>query len=106
MFGAAWTAFACQVLTVVGGWFLGTSLFPVWLPIGQVVRRVAAVVPMIVGMTLIRFPLDWFGLSASVLLGGMLYVASAILLDVGQMRSLGLDMLRRRIMPRVSALTD
>jgi hypothetical protein len=71
MFGAAWTAFACQVLTVVGGWFLGTSLFPVWLPIGQVVRCVAAVVPMVVGMTLIRFPLDWFGLSASVLLGGV-----------------------------------
>jgi O-antigen/teichoic acid export membrane protein len=106
MFGAAWTAFACQALTVVGGWFLGTSLFPVWLPIGQVVRCVAAVVPMIVGMTLIRFPLDWFGLSASVLLGGVLYVASAILLDVGQMRSLGLDMLRRRIRPRVPALTD
>ena len=38
MFGAAWTALLCQWLTVITGWFIGTSLFPVWLPLGQTVN--------------------------------------------------------------------
>ncbi len=106
MFGAAWTAFACQTATMVGGWFLGTSLFPVWLPVWQVVRCVAAVVPMVVGLTCVQFPLNWHGLFAAILLGTVLYVVSAILLDVGQVRSLGHDALRRRIRLRVAALTE
>jgi len=106
MFGAAWTAFACQAATMVGGWFLGTSLFPVWLPIWQVIRCVAAVVPMIVGLTYVQFPLNWHGLFMATLLGVVLYVVSAILLDVGQVRSLGYDALRRRIRPRIPALTE
>jgi O-antigen/teichoic acid export membrane protein len=100
MFGAAWTALVCQGATVVGGWFLGTSLFPVWLPVGQVVRCVLAVVPMAVALTLIRFPLDWFGLFASILMGGGLYIVSAIVLDVGEVRSIGRRALRKRFPPK------
>ncbi len=101
MFGAAWTAFACQWLTVVAGWFVGTSLFPVWLPLWQTLRCLLAVVPMIAGLTLIRFPLTWYGLIAAVTLGSALYIVSALLLDVGQVRSLARDAFRRRMKQKV-----
>lgn len=106
MLGAAWAAFACQWATVVVGWFVGTSLFPVWLPIGQMLRSVAAVIPMIAGLILIRFPLNWFGLFDALVLGGVLYSVSTILLDVGGVRSLGWVALRRRIRRKVAALSD
>jgi O-antigen/teichoic acid export membrane protein len=106
MFGAAWTAFICQALTVVGGWFLGTSLFPVWLPVWQVVRCILAIVPMGVALTLIRFPLNWYGLFASILLGGAVYIVSAVVLDVGEIRSLGRSALRRRLATKMPALTS
>jgi O-antigen/teichoic acid export membrane protein len=103
MFGAAWTALFCQGATVVGGWFLGTSLFPVWLPLGQVARCFLAIVPMAVALTLIRFPLDWYGLFAAILMGGSLYIVSALALDVGNIRSIGQRALRRRVTPKVGA---
>jgi O-antigen/teichoic acid export membrane protein len=106
MLGAAWTALLCQGATVVGGWFLGTSLFPVWLPLGQVVRCVLAVVPMAVALTLIRFPLDWSGLFGSIVLGGSLYLISAVVLDVGDIRSVGRKALSRRLASKVPVLTD
>ncbi len=107
MFGAAWTALLCQTGTVVGGWFLGTSLFPVWLPLGQVLRCFAAIIPMAVALSLIHFPLDWFGLFGQIAVGGVLYVISAIVLDVGEVRSLGAGALRRRLAPKkVPALMD
>ena len=97
MFGAAWTALLCQATTVVGAWFLGTSLFPVWLPIGQVIRCILAIVPMALALMIVRFPLDWFGLFAATLMGGTLYVIAAVVLDVGDVRTLGRSMLRKRI---------
>jgi O-antigen/teichoic acid export membrane protein len=107
MFGAAWTALFCQAATVAGAWFLGTSLFPVWLPIGQVVRCLLAIIPMSLALVLIRFPLNWTGLCAATLLGGALYVIAAIALDVGQVRTLGLTLLRRRrVKAKVPALTE
>lgn len=106
MLGAAWTALLCQGATVVGGWFLGTSLFPVWLPLGQVARCVLAVVPMAAALTWIRFPLNWFGLFDSILLGGAVYLVSAIALDVGDIRSIGRKALRKRLAPKVPALTE
>ncbi|WP_428490454.1 oligosaccharide flippase family protein [Rhodopila sp.] len=106
MFGAAWTALLCQAGTVVGGWFLGTSLFPVWLPIGQVVRCLLAVVPMAAVLTWMRFPLNWFGLFEAILLGGAVYLVTAITLDVGDVRSIGRKALRKRFAPNVPALTD
>jgi O-antigen/teichoic acid export membrane protein len=106
MFGAAWTALACQVGVLIIGWFLGTSLFPIWLPFWQVVRCVAAIVPMTVALLVIPFPLDWYGLVAAVLTGAALYVASAMLLDVGDIRSLTLTFLKTRVQRKLPALTD
>jgi O-antigen/teichoic acid export membrane protein len=106
MLGAAWTAFLCQFGTVIGGWFLGRSLFPIWLPISQVVRCVLAVVPMTIMLTLIRFPENWTGMLTAVSLGGVVYIVAAIALDVGQVRSIGCTTLRQRLNPRVTALAD
>jgi O-antigen/teichoic acid export membrane protein len=106
MFGAAWTAFACQWATVVAGWFVGTTLFPIWLPIWQILRTIAAVMPMIAGLTLVRFPLNWFGLFDAILLGCVLYIVSAILLDVGEVRTFGGAALRRRISRAIPVSTD
>jgi O-antigen/teichoic acid export membrane protein len=103
MFGAAWTALVCQGATLVGGWFLGTSLFPVWLPLAQVIRCVLAIVPMAVALTVIRFPLDWYGLFASIVLGGAVYILSAVALDVGGVRSIGKRVLRSRFASKVPA---
>ncbi len=106
MFGAAWTALVCQWLTVVAGWFIGTSLFPVWLPLGQAVRCVLAIAPMIAVLTVVRFPFNWFGLAAAIGVGAVVYVASALALDVGEVRTLGRNALRQRLRQRVCELTD
>jgi O-antigen/teichoic acid export membrane protein len=106
MMGAAWTALFCQGATVIVGWFLGTSLFPVWLPLRQVFTCGLAIVPMSLALTLIRFPLNWVGLLAAIVLGSTLYIVSAIVLDVGEMRSTGLSALRKRLRPKVPALMD
>jgi O-antigen/teichoic acid export membrane protein len=106
MVGAAWTAFACQWATVVGGWFLGTSLFPVWLPVWQALRCALAVIPMTAALLLIRFPLTWPGLFAAITLGGAAYVLSALALDVGEVRSKGAAVLRRRLVRATPILTD
>jgi O-antigen/teichoic acid export membrane protein len=102
MMGAAWTAFVCQGSTIVGGWFLGTSLFPVWLPIGQVVASVLAIVPMSVALVVVRFPLNWLGLFEAIGFGAAIYAISVIALDVAGLRSIALARLR----PKLPALTD
>jgi O-antigen/teichoic acid export membrane protein len=104
--GAAWTALFCQGATVVVGWFLGTSLFPIWLPLRQVFTCGLALVPMILALTLIRFPLNLVGLMAAIALSSALYIVSAIALDVGEMRSIGLAALRERLRLKVPALMD
>ncbi len=102
MMGAAWTALACQGSTVVVGWFLGTSLFPVWLPIGQVIASVLAIVPMSIALVLVRFQLNWLGLFEAIALGAMIYAVTVIVLDVAGLRSIALARLR----PKMPALTD
>jgi O-antigen/teichoic acid export membrane protein len=104
MMGAAWTALFCQGATVVSGWFLGTSLFPVWLPIRQVIVCFMAVVPMTVALIVIRFPLNWFGLLEAMSLGGGIYIVSALVLDVGEVRSIGIATLRERLFPKLPEL--
>jgi O-antigen/teichoic acid export membrane protein len=96
MFGAAWVSVICQIVAFCGSWYLANRQFPVWLPAGQVVRCVLAIVPMAAALILVRFPLDWRGLLAATLMGGAVYAASAIALDVGEVRSLGWSILRRR----------
>jgi O-antigen/teichoic acid export membrane protein len=103
MMGAAWAALICQTAIVIAGWFLGTSLFPVWLPVRQVIICILAIVPMTVALTVIRFPLNWFGLFAAVGLGSVLYIITAAALDAGEMRSLALAALRKRLRPPMPA---
>jgi hypothetical protein len=62
--------------------------------------------PMILALTLIRFPLNLVGLMAAIALGSALYVVSAIALDVGEMRSIGLATLRKRLRLKVPSLMD
>jgi O-antigen/teichoic acid export membrane protein len=106
MMGAAWTALFCQSATIVGGWFLGKSLFPVWLPVGQVVACVCAVIPMTIALASIRFPMNWVGLFEAVATGGTCYAVSAIALNVGEARSILLSRLGKRMRSRLPALTD
>jgi O-antigen/teichoic acid export membrane protein len=106
MMGAAWTALFCQSATVVVGWFIGTSLFPVWLPIRQVFTCGLAILPMALALTLIRFPLNSVGLLTAIALGTAVYIVSAVTLDVGEVRSIGLSALRRRLRTKTPALTD
>jgi O-antigen/teichoic acid export membrane protein len=104
MFGAAWVAVVCHGVAASGCWYLANRVFPVWLPLGQVVRCVLAIVPMTAALTLIPLPMDWLGLIAAVLMGGAIYIASAVALNVGEVRSLGRHALRRRLRRKVPAL--
>jgi O-antigen/teichoic acid export membrane protein len=106
MMGAAWTALFCQGSTIIGGWFLGTSLFPVWLPIRQVIACILAIVPMTVALLLIRFPLNWIGLFEAVGLGAVVYTASVMALDVAGLRTIALAQSRKRLGAKMPALTD
>jgi O-antigen/teichoic acid export membrane protein len=106
MMGAAWAALFCQAVTVVSGWMLGTSLFPVWLPVRQVFTCVLAVVPMAIALAVIPLPMNWIGLLSAIALGSALYIVSALVLDVGGMRSIGLSAVRARVRTRIPALTD
>jgi O-antigen/teichoic acid export membrane protein len=106
MMGAAWTALFCQGSTILGGWFLGTSLFPIWLPIRQVIACILAIVPMTVALTLIRFPLNWLGLLEAITLGAALYAASVMVLDVADLRSVALSQLRKQFRAKLPALMD
>jgi O-antigen/teichoic acid export membrane protein len=106
MMGAAWTALLCQGSTILGGWVLGTSLFPIWLPAGQVLACLLAIVPMSIVLLLVRFPLSWIGLTEAVALGAAVYVVSVAVLDVADLRSIALSRLRKRLRPKLPALTD
>ena len=106
MLGAAWTAFACEYATVLGGWLFGHSLFPIWLPVGQLIRCGLAVIPMTAALTLIHFPLNAPGLFAAIFLGGGLYVLTAIAMDVGNVRSIGQGLLRKQPKREVAALSE
>ena len=101
-----WSALLCQGATVVGGWFLGTSLFPVWLPFGQVITSICAVIPMTLALMWIRFPMNWSGLLEAMATGGACYVVSVLVLNVAEVRTMLLSQLRKRMQPSVPALSD
>jgi O-antigen/teichoic acid export membrane protein len=104
MFGAAWVAVVCHAAAAAGCWYLANRQFPVWLPPGQVVRCVLAIVPMAAALILVPLPMDWLGLTAAVLMGGAIYIVSAVALDVGAVRSIGRHALHRRLRRKVPAL--
>ena len=106
MIGAAWTGLFCQGFTVVSGWVLGKSLFPIWLPVGQVILCGLATVPMTIGLALAHFPTNWFGLLEAVAFGGVLYIMSAVALNVGGVRSIGMSLVRAWERPKIKVLMD
>lgn len=106
MMGAAWTALICQGGTILTGWFIGTSLFPVWLPVRQVIACIVAVIPMSVALILIRFPLNWLGLFEAIAMGAVIYAASVIALDIADLRTIALSRVRKRLRAKMPALTD
>jgi O-antigen/teichoic acid export membrane protein len=100
MMGAAWAGLACQAAAGVAGWFVGYRVFPLWLPLGSVLRTVAAVVPMAAILWFVTLPLTWLGLLGEVGIGMAAFAAAAFLLNVGGFRSsLRLPPITRR--PRV-----
>jgi O-antigen/teichoic acid export membrane protein len=107
MYGAAWSGLICQAATLVSGWVLGQRIFPLWLPVGQVAKAAAAVVPMALLLLFVPFPLSWAGLAEAVTIGAVVYLASAIGLDVLGVRTMTITWLRialrRRQRVRTSA---
>jgi O-antigen/teichoic acid export membrane protein len=87
MLGAAWTGLICQGLAVVVGWVVGRTVFPLWVPLGEIARIAGAVAIMAIALQLVDFPLDWSGLLGSVALGGSTFLIGAVLLNVGDIRS-------------------
>jgi hypothetical protein len=67
---------------------------------------VLAVVPMAIALAVIPLPMNWIGLLSAIALGSALYIVSALVLDVGGMRSIGLSAVRARVRTRIPALTD
>ncbi|PPQ27996.1 oligosaccharide flippase family protein [Rhodopila globiformis] len=104
MFGAAWVAVVCHGAAAAGCWYLANRQFPVWLPPGQVVRCLLAIVPMAAALVLIPLPMDWLGLVGAVMMGGAIYGVSAVVLDVGKVRSIGQRALRRRLQRKLPVL--
>lgn len=87
MFAAAWAGLVCQVGAAIGGWFVGRRVFPLWLPLGQVFKVIAAAVPMVLALSLFQFPLTWLGLLMAVAVGAGVFGLGAVLLDAGGIRS-------------------
>jgi len=81
--GVAWAGLACQIGAAVIAWIVGRRIFPLWLPMRQVLRIVAAVVPMVAVLAVVELPLSWLGLLEAVSLGAGTYTLAAVLLDVG-----------------------
>ncbi len=57
-------------------------------------------------LTLFAFPLNAGGLFAAILLGGGIYVLTAVAVDVGNIRSIGYDVLRKRFNRAIPALSE
>jgi O-antigen/teichoic acid export membrane protein len=86
-YGAAFVGLVCQAGALAMGWAMGRSVFPIWLPPTSLLKSFAALLPMIAVLTIATFPPNLLGLICAVGLGGGLYLASALVLDVGQIRS-------------------
>jgi O-antigen/teichoic acid export membrane protein len=88
MIAAAWSALGCQAAATMGGWLIGQRVFPLWLPLGAVVRIVLAVLPMAVALWFLDLPLTWLGLMGTVGAGMVVFLAAGLALDVGGARSM------------------
>lgn len=87
MVGAAWTGLLCQAIAVAVGWAAGRRVFPLWLPLGEVLRVVAAVLAMVAALLSVDFSASWSGLISAMALGGCTFLIAAVLLNAGGVRS-------------------
>jgi O-antigen/teichoic acid export membrane protein len=99
MMGAAWTGLVCQGLAVVVGWIAGRRIFPLWIPLGEIARIIAATAAMAVVLQTVSFPVSWVGLMESVSIGGATFLVAGLLLNVGGVRSRLAVPLGRRGLP-------
>lgn len=86
MFGAAWAGLVCQAGAVVIGWSLSRRAFPIALPIIDLVKIIAAVIPMALFLSHVTFALSWTGLLEAVVSGALVFAASAAVLNIGGIR--------------------
>jgi O-antigen/teichoic acid export membrane protein len=86
-YGAACVGLVCQAGTLAAGWVVGRRVFPIWLPLPPVLKSMAALLPMIAILTIFEFPPTWLGLIGAVGIGGGLYIAGALVLNVSDIRS-------------------
>jgi O-antigen/teichoic acid export membrane protein len=87
MLGAAWSGLASQSLAVAVGWAVGQRVFPLWVPLDQVMRIVACVALMAAVLLSLEFANSWFGLLEAVSVGGCIFVMAAMLFNAGEVRS-------------------
>ena len=83
VFGAAWAGLACQAIAVVVGWGLSRRVFPITLPVIDIMKVIVAVCPMAVLLKQVAFSPTWAGLSQSVVSGALVFAVSAAVLNVG-----------------------
>jgi O-antigen/teichoic acid export membrane protein len=82
MMGAAWAALVCQTGALIVGWFVGQRVFPLWLPVGPMLRIVTAVLAMAVALWLVPFPLNWLGLFGAVGLGMSVFGVAGLIAGI------------------------
>ena len=99
-FGAAYAGIICQTGAVMLGWANARRLFPLWLPVGEVVRIFAAVALMASWLWFVPFSLSWDGLLQAIASGGFVYLFAALLLNVGGSRVSGLRAMYRLLQSR------
>jgi O-antigen/teichoic acid export membrane protein len=86
-YGAAFVGLICQAGTLAMGWTMSRIVFPIWLPPAFLLKSIAALSPMIAILTIATFPPNLLGLICAIGIGGGLYLASALVLDRGEIRS-------------------
>ncbi len=97
VFGAACSALACQAFAVVVGCAVGQRIFPIYWPLREITKIVVALVPMVIGLSLITFSVSWGGLSLAVCSSALVFSITALLLDVGGFGLVAMNLVRRRV---------
>jgi O-antigen/teichoic acid export membrane protein len=85
--GAAWAGLICQSFALVAGWMVARGIFPIWIPPGDVIKILLAVLPMAVVLTEVHFAISLSGLVSAIVTGGAVFGLGAIILDVVGLRS-------------------
>jgi O-antigen/teichoic acid export membrane protein len=87
MLGAAYCALVSQIVALLVGWLVAKRILPLWLPRREIVKIIICLAILAGVLMLIRFPAGWTGLIAEVAVGLITYGTTAILFDLGGLRS-------------------